>query len=722
MKMRVLHYVTLSLVAPLMAACASGGAAPQPAPMPAAPPAEPVEVMVAEPGMVEALEPGRFDMGKMWTFENAPVAYFEEAYGFHATPEWLEHARLATLRIPGCTASFVSADGLVASNHHCARGATSAVTREGEDLLDDGFYAPTLADERAAPNMWADQLYIMEDITTLIASAIDPTAGDEQQAQAREARMEAVGDSASAAHDLQCEVTSLYQGAKYSLYCYKRYTNIKLVFAPELQIGYFGGDADNFTYPRYNVDISFFRVYDDEGNPLKPQYYFRWAQTNPQEGDATFVIGNPGSTERLSTFAQLEFGRDYNEPFIVRLLKTRTDILSHFMEHHPETRDEYINQWFGWMNGLKLYIGREKALNDPLVMGKKLGWERQFREAVARDPRLNQQYGHLWDEIADIREQMKEVYPTLMALNANGALKSRTLATAGQMLQYAQAMAAGVQNPQLQQLRTNLENTEFDTRLDHHMIEAMIGDAIALLGEDDPFVVEALAGRTPAEAGSAIIEASPSVVTADARRAILANPQDILNSTEPAFVLMRDAMPRLQQAAVRFGQLSAQEEARTAKLARAMFDVYGTDVPPDATFTLRIADGVVSSYEYNGTKAPAWTTFYGLYDRWASHKGRDEWALPERWQNPPADFDKSTPLDMVHTNDTVGGNSGSPVINTDLEIVGLLFDGNIESLSGDFIYLTENGGRSVSVLSVAILEALRHLYRADRLARELSGN
>jgi len=446
------YYLSLALLAPIVAACASS-TAPEPAVAPAAPPPETVVVAAPAVAEFEALEPGEFDMGKMWTFENAPLEYFTQTYGFPATQEWLDHVRLATLRIPGCSASFVSADGLVASNHHCARGATSSVTREGENLLDDGFYAETLEDERSVPDMWADQLYVMEDVTTLIASAIDPTASDAAQSEARDARIEAVGDSASAVHDLNCSVVSLYQGGKYSMYCYKRYTNIKLVFVPELQIGYFGGDPDNFTYPRYNLDVSFFRIYDDDGNPIEPTHFFTWGQTNPQEGDATFVVGNPGSTERLSTFAQLQFARKYDEPFIVHLLQTRTDILAHFMEHHPETRDEYINQWFGWMNALKLYMGREKALNDPAIMGRKLGWEQQFRAAVTSNPQLNRQYGTLWDEIADIRAQMEDVYPMVMALSVNGGLKSQTLATATQMLQYAQAVQAGINNDQVEQLR-----------------------------------------------------------------------------------------------------------------------------------------------------------------------------------------------------------------------------------------------------------------------------
>jgi hypothetical protein len=707
----------------LAAGCASTPQAPTAAaaPMVAPAAAQPTPAVAAEEtGGVMPLEPGRFDMGKMWTFENAPLDYFAEAYDFKPTQEWLDKVRLAALRIPGCTASFVSADGLVATNHHCGRDATSEVGREGENLLDDGFYAATLADERRADDMWADQLHLIQDVTALVAHAADPTAPEAAQVEAIDARIEAVGDSASAAHALQCSVTSLYQGARYSMYCYKRYTDVRLVMAPELQIGYFGGDADNFTYPRYNLDFTFFRVYDEDGNPLKPVSHFTWSQRGPKEGDATFVIGNPGSTERLSTFAQLEFKRDLEDPFIARLLRTRTDILSMFMDHHPEQRAEYINQWFGWMNSLKLYDGRVTALNDPVIMGRKLGFERQFRAAVMQKPELRQQYGTLWDEIADIRHRMREVYPTVMALAMGGSIRSQTLATAAQMLQYAQASMGGVPDSLLQQMRGGIEGRAINPDLDAHVLEAQIGDVIALLGEDDAWVMQALAGKTPGEAATAIVQGCAACIDPESRTRYLDNPSLIVNASDLAFALVRSAMPRLQQAGMRFQQLADEEQTRNTRLARALFDVYGNTLPPDATFTLRIADGVVSAYDYNGTRAPAWTTFYGMYDRWAAHKGAGEWALPDRWQDPPAEFDLGTPFDMVHTNDTVGGNSGSAVINPDLEILGLLFDGNIESLSGDFIYTTDRA-RSVSVLSVAILEALKHIYHADRLVAELTG-
>jgi hypothetical protein len=704
---------TLMLVA---AGCASSGGQ-QAAPVrPVAAAPETVAVEVETP--YKALEPGRFDMGKMWTFENAPLDYFEEAYDFRPSQEWLDHVRMASLRLPNCTASFVSSDGLVVTNHHCARESTSSVSGEGESLLDDGFYAATMAEERHVPDLYIDQMILMEDVTAQVREAVTAMASQERQAEEREARTEAIGDSTSALHGLECSVTELYNGGKYSLYCFKRYDDVRLVFTPELKIGYYGGDPDNFTYPRYNLDVTFFRVYDEDGNPYQPERYYGWSETGAAEGDPVFVIGNPGSTSRLSTMAQLEFNRDYNEPILVHLLKTRTDVMKHYMDHHPETRDDLINDWASWMNALKLYMGREKALNDPTVMGRKLGWETAFREAVTDNPELRARYAHLWDEIAELRAGMAEVYPALWALTPfSGLAAPQTIQTAANLLQYAQMVGSAPQE-QVDELRAEIEETEIDVRLDRHMLEERVRDVLMWLGQDDPFVTSVLQGAELAEGTAAFMERATQITDAEARRALLDSPTRILNSADPVLTLVRETFPRYGQAAQGYRQLLAQEEALNAQLALAVFEVYGTDLPPDATFTLRIADGVVQSYDYNGTKAPAWTTFYGLYDRHYAHKGEEDWDLPQRWLNPPADFDMGAALNFVSTNDIIGGNSGSAIINTDLEVVGLIFDGNIESLKGDYIF-DPSDARAVSVHSAGITEALKHMYRADRIVDEL---
>ncbi|MDH5805654.1 MAG: S46 family peptidase [Gemmatimonadota bacterium] len=680
------------------------------------PASDPVPVAVAPiPAFeadVPAIEPGRFDTGKMWTFENPPLDYFEEAYGFRPTREWLDGVRMSSLRLPNCTASFVSGTGLVMSNHHCAREAASAVTMEGEDLLTTGFYAATLGDERRVPDLYVDQLVEMHDVTDRIAISDDPAE--------RGARSNAVRDSAAADLGLRCEVTSLYNGGKYSLYCFHRFDDVRLVFVPELQIGYFGGDSDNFTYPRYVIDASFFRVYE-AGEPYEPEHHYGWNEDGAALGDAVFVIGNPGSTLRLNTVSQLMYRRDVQEPFTIRLLESRAAIFEHYMEHHPDQRPRYINNYFSIMNSLKLYRGRLEALIDPTIMGRKVGFEGRFRQAVTANPELNSEYGTIWDEIATIRSRMRRLSPTLSAFSTGGFLRSQILAVAQAMVEYAEAAQSGsVPDSVLQTQRARLQEVEFNIDLDHHMIEAQIEDAALLLGEDELFVVQALQGRTPQQAGREIADGSTAVTDSEQRTSLLADPSSILTSDDPAISLMRSVLPRFRETLAAYRGLTARETVLSQRLARGLFDVYGTSIAPDATFTLRIADGVVEGYDYNGTKAPYYTTFYGMYDRYYSHGG-GEWELPQRWLAPGDEFDMSTPLNMVSTNDITGGNSGSPLINTAGEVVGLIFDGNIESLSGDFIYTTETA-RSVSVRAEAIIEALKNIYGANRIVNELLPN
>jgi len=710
-------------VVALMVSVGCGSAGPGTAPAPA-PAREPLAAAPAagtpEATAPDTVRPGRFDTGKMWTFENPPLDYFEEAYAFRPSAEWLLRARLAALRLPNCTASFVSPDGLVMSNHHCARESATAVSLPDEDLLANGFYASRPADERRVPDLHVDQLVEIRDVTAEVDRAAASRRGDAEQAAARDSAAGAIGERLGGELGLVCEVTSLYYGGRFSAYCYRRYEDVRLVFVPEGAVGYFGGDPDNFTYPRYAFDVSFFRVYGDDGRPLTAEHWFSWSDHGAREGDPVFVIGNPGSTSRLNTMAQLEYKRDLQYPFTIRLLESRAAILAQHMERFPETRSELINDYFSLTNSLKAYRGELAGLETPTLLARKAAFERDFRAAVAADSALARQYGRLWTEIADLRRRIARISPELNGLNQGGMVRSATLLAAAQLLQYGPAAASGqVPADVLSEFRAEVEAVAIDPELERSMLAAQLADAQALLGEDDPFVRAALAGRTPEEAARALLDASV-VDDSTGRADLLDRPSAIATSADPALTLMRQALPRLQRVSQDYQQLIAQEEARTARLARALFEVYGTDIPPDATFTLRLADGLVAGYDYNGTRAPAFTTFYGMYDRNASHGGREEWALPERWIKPGPDFDLSTPLNLVTTNDIIGGNSGSPLINTAGELVGLIFDGNIESLPGDFIYTTEVA-RAVSVHSAGILEALRDLYRAERLVAEIEG-
>ncbi len=677
------------------------------------------------PGVdVSGVKAGRFDNGKMWTFDNPPLDYFKEAYNFTPDVAWFEKARLGALRIPGCSASFVSPNGLVMTNHHCARSRVSQVSEDGENLLDNGFYATSLDAERQIEDYYADQLIAITDVTAEIDSALVGQETDAERVNARteaidaiEARMaeEAGGEEAG----VNVEVIELYNGGQYSAYTFRRYNDVRLVAAPELQIGYFGGDPDNFTFPRFNLDFSFYRIYED-GEPLKTDHYFAWNTEGVQEGDAVFLIGNPGSTSRLQTVAQLEYRRDYEEPYVLNLLKTRVAAMQAFAEAEPEAAEEIdlINTVFSLENAIKAYTGRLKGLQDPVLMARRMDTEKQFREAVEGDAMLQEKYGTLLEDMAGIKEEMSTLTGQIGSFNLNpgSSVHASTLARAMYGYLYALQRSFGVPEENLADLKETLLTLDvYPAGLDERLTAAHFRDMIHYLGEDNPAVQTVLNGQSPEDAAKALV-ANTKVRDTEAFEAMLA---DFTNADDPAVTVgevLGQGLVTLQPA---IGPLTAQEGEVAAQIARARFDVYGTVFPPDATFSLRMADGVVSSYEYNGTKAPIYTTFYGLYDRYYAHQKTFPWSLPERWVNPPAEFDLSTPVNFVSTNDIIGGNSGSPVLNTDLEVVGLAFDSNIEGLPGEFIY-TDEVARTISVDARGILEALDTVYDADRIVLELT--
>lgn len=679
---------------------------------------------VSAPSFLEdTVRAGRFDTGKMWTFEHPPVEYFAQTYGFRPTEEWLQRVRLAALRFATyCSASFVSPDGLVMTNHHCARDAAAAVSRAGENLVETGFYAQTLEEERRVPNLFVDQLVFIEDVTARVQRAMVEARTDAERLQRRDAEIRSIEEEYRRRTGLEIQVVALYNGGRFSVYGYKRYTDVRLVFLPELALGYFGGDPDNFTYPRYAFDCAFFRVYDEQGRPLRTEHFFRFNPRGPAEGEVVFVVGNPGRTSRLNTVAQLEFRRDLQLPYTLEYLKRRSAILQAHLRSLPGGDPELENQIFSIENTIKAFTGQLRGLRDPYLMSRKRAFERDFRRAVAARPDLAPRYGRIWDEIAQLRAELRRYYPDLFLFQPQGLGRSQALALAQALIGYANQVQNNTSVAELEGRRNRIRNwpDPANSELEARFLGAHLEEARRILGPQDPYVRAALRGRGPEEAARALLRESRLFDRAFRERLLAEGPQAIAASQDPLLVLARIAEPRFRRAQEANQRLSAREQLLVGELAQALFAIYGTQIPPDATFTLRLADGVVRGYPYNGTIAPYKTTFYGLYDRFRSFDRKSPWALPERWQNPPPEFDLGTPLNFVSTNDIIGGNSGSPVINRQAELVGLIFDGNIESLPGDFLY-TEETSRAISVHAGGILEALRHIYRAERLVRELLG-
>ncbi len=678
------------------------------------------------PGVnLDTVRAGRFDNGKMWTFEYPPLEYFAETYAFVPDSAWFARARLGALRLPNCSASFVSPHGLVLTNHHCARESVTEVSREGEDLLDVGFYAPSVTEERRVEQTHADQLITIRDVTADVEAALAGVLGDSARAAAREAATATIREQILAEYggeesDHVVEVISLWDGAKYSAYVFRRYTDVRLVLAPELQIGFFGGDPDNFTYPRYNLDMSFYRIYDDQGEPLQTEHYFSWSDREVHEGDGVFVIGNPGSTNRLQTTAQLEFRRDVQDKAILQLLTSRADALQAFADTHPAAAAELdlVNEIFSLRNSEKAYRGMWQGLNDPVIMARRRDSERKFRTAILNDARLQAQYGSLLDRMAQIQRDKHELaadYGAFLALG-NPSFTSTTLLRAFKSFQYLGAREGGAPPAVLREIEGEILGVQDQPRdLQAALLAARLRDIQRSLGPSSTMVTQLLQGRSPDDAAAAFVDAS---ALRDSTNTAAALASGSLNRSDPAVQAAGLILPRLARYQQRLSGLLQQENELANQLGRARFDVFGTSIPPDATFSLRIADGVVRGYDYNGTVAPTHTTFYGLYDRYYSHSG-NEWDLPPRWLSPPPSFDLSTAINFVLTADIIGGNSGSPVIDREQRLVGLIFDGNIESLPGDYIYAPEKN-RAVAVHARGILEALDDIYDADRIVLELT--
>lgn len=682
---------------------------------------------------LDTVKAGRFDNGKMWTFDYPPIDYFAKTYNFTPTSDWFEKARLSALRLPNCSASFVSEDGLVMTNHHCARGALDAVNREGENLPETGFYATTLEEERKVPNLYVDQLVLIEDVTNEVQKAFESGKTDEEKVANRDKKIREIQDryykkfkETNPKDSMVFSVVTFYNGGKYSLYGYKRYTDVRLVYAPETIVAYFGGDPDNFTYPRYDLDASFFRVYED-GKPVKTKYFFPFSKTGIKEGDPVFVIGNPGRTNRLLTMSQLEFFRDVTYPYTLSMLDNLVKIYSDFLAKYPEKKLKYQTRLFGFSNSQKAYTGRLAGLRDPYLMARKADFEKKFKEAVLNNPQLKSKYGNLWDEIAKYQVEKRKLFPEVQAYNFAGPARSVYFRIANDLVEFAYQMklpedkrAESYKGANLERMKSRIYPSEIEAELEKAILVYQLNYMKSVFGDKNQAFNELLKGKNPEQAVDELL-ATTILADKDKVTALLnGDPEKILNSNDPFISFVVKTRARAFEVRDRYQAVSSKESAKLQILGRAIFDVYGTSIPPDATFTLRIADGVVKSYEYNGTIAPPITTFYGLYDRHYSFKDteRRDWDLPERWKNPPQTFDLSTPLNFVATNDIIGGNSGSPVVNKNLEVIGLIFDGNIESLPGDFIYVDEKN-RAVAVHAKGIIEALRHIYKADRLVKEL---
>ena len=664
----------------------------------------------------------RADEG-MWTFDRPPSQAIQQRYGFTVTKDWLDHLRLASVRFPEGSGSFVSPNGLVLTNHHVALEQLQKISTPQKNYVADGFYARTRAEELKAADAELDVLVSTEDVTARVAAAAAKAGSAQAALDARKAEIARIEKESVDQTGLRSDIVSMYQGAQYWLYRYKKYTDVRLVFAPEQQMAFFGGDPDNFTYPRHDLDFAIFRVYEND-QPIRSDNYLKWNAKGPADQELVFVTGHPGSTDRDDTVAELETERDVVYPASLKVVKRRIDALRRYSSQGPEQARQAASRIFGLENAQKAYTGEYNGLLDPKIFAKKTADERALRDQVNRKPELKAMYAGAWDDMQRAQEARRRQYKT----ERFAQLRGSSLAPLGLLfVQYASEVTKpdvdrldGFHDAQLPSLKFQLASpAPYYPALEEALLADSLQESLEELGPNHPFIKAALVGRTPQEAAAALISGTklgdPAV-----RKQLLDGGHDAVNrSTDPLIVLGKalDPIARAQQKALERDVASVSTAARQ-KIGQARFAVYGAAAYPDATFTLRLSYGKVSGYPMNGTKAPYKTTFFGLYGESADFDDKPPFKLAPRFNEKRAQVDMATPLNFVTTNDIIGGNSGSPVVNRAGELVGLIFDGNIESLVGRFVY-EEERNRAVAVHAGGIVHALRAVYDAGPLADEL---
>ena len=674
----------------------------------------------------------RADEG-MWTFDNPPLKLWKERYGFEPSSAWLERLRLASVRLAdvgtttgGGSGSFVSAEGLVATNQHVGAGQLAKLSTPERDLVKNGFYARTRAEELKCPDYEVSVLVSFEDVTARVQGAVKKGASTAEANAQRQAEIAAVEKESAQKTGAGGNVVKLYSGGEYWLYRYKRYTDVRLVFAPEEQAAFFGGDYDNFTYPRYALDVTFFRVYED-GRPARTENFLKWSKTGPKEGEFVVASGYPGSTDRLLTVAQLKYQRDVGNPLQMRVWSSRRDALAAYAARGPEQARRAQSAKRSLENSIKRLVGQQEGLSNPRSFARKEAEEKALREAVASRPELQREYAGAWSEIEaaykDYPAMAKRAAFTTLAPSRLGTIASNLVRRAEEVRKPDAQRYPEFREGRLASFAASLLSpAPVYADMEEAALAAWFKEARDALGADDPFVRAALAGATPEEAARKLI-AGTKLADVSARRALLeGGAEAIAKSEDPLVVLARNIEPVYRELrAWEEEHVRGVEASAGQRIALARFGAYGKSTPPDATSTLRVTYGTVKGYEEDTTLVPFKTTFYGLYDRAEGFEGKPPYDLVPRFREGKSKLELSTPLDFVYTADTIGGMSGSPVVNRDAEVVGLNFDSNIQKLPNRYWYVDEaEGGRAVAVHSAGILEALRQLYDAGPLVEELT--
>jgi hypothetical protein len=661
-----------------------------------------------------------YDFGKMWTFENPPKEWLRNNYGMDVQDDWFDYVRKSSLRFATwCSASFISPDGLIMTNHHCSRDVVTALQKDGENFDKQGFYAVNQEDERKAEGLFVEQMIMAEDITAQVLKAIKDAKTDDQIAAMRKSALDSLQKIYSQKEGwkgLRLQMVTFYSGGKFSVYGYKRYSDIRLVWIPELDLGFFGGDPDNFTYPRYNLDATLWRAYDENEKPLNTSAnYLKFNKNGASEGEPVFVVGNPGRTERYRTVTQLKYDRDYRYPLQYKFMKNRNDLMMkkyNAIKNDPSKEfeaQELLNNIANVANSMKAFGGISKGLKNPELFGRKEEMENYIR---SKSPGIT-----YWDDLTKLYEVLNPQGWAATMLPPS-SLRGKIYTMMHDLENYADMVKTSAPQDKKEKLKaTILEKAKSIKDEDQiELFTVFLQEIKDDIYPGDMTLQKVLGKRNIKDFVAHLVKETKFTDDKKVEKFFekedkMHKDDDILLETARILVAKNKEVNKL------FTDSGPARQNLEAKIANQVFKVYGDKLPPDATFTLRISDGVIKGYDYNGTIAPVNTTFYGMYDRYYSNKGVFPFSLPQRWLDPSTELLRS-PFNTVSTNDIIGGNSGSPLINKNKEAVGLIFDGNIESLPGNFIF-DEKVNRTVSVHAGGIYAALKYIFKADRIIKEI---
>jgi hypothetical protein len=655
----------------------------------------------------------------MWLFNATPKKQWKANFDFEPSQQWLDHLMLSSVRFnSGGSASFVSSQGLVLTNHHVASDTLYKLSTAEHNYNENGFLAASTEDEIKTPDLELNQLISIEDVTGRVNASIKESMTVQEAAKARQATMASIEKESLDATGLRSDVVTLYGGGRYHLYRYKKYTDVRLVWAPEAGAAFFGGDADNFEYPRYCLDVTLFRVYEN-GKPAVIEHFLKMDPKGARDQDLVFVSGNPGRTRRIFTHDAIEYQRDVAMPRTMNLLRRKEILMQQYALAGPEQQRRSRDDLFGIQNSRKAYTGMLGGLQDPSFTASKKQQETELLSGLKQNPKL-----------APLTKAWEEIRTSLIkrrALLTQGATLRSRLYGIAETLTHMASEDRKSSGDRLREFRDSnreslLQELLSEAPIYEDLERLQLADELARLiddrGANDPLVVAALAGKSPKQRAAEIIAATKLTAVSERKRISEGGTQAISESKDPLILLAKSFESEYRRVREATDSLEEQERQAYAKVTEAKFAVGGDSVYPDATFTLRLAYGKVLGYETDGRKIPAQTTMGGAFSHESLHLAKDPWVLPKSWHTAKSKMNADTPFNFVCTADIIGGNSGSPVVSRDGAMVGIIFDGNIESLTADFYY-TDNVSRAVAVHIAGVLESLRSIYNAPYLADEM---